>query len=229
MRGTHSEGGRPRILGIDEAGRGSLLGPLVVGGFLAPADRLAELRGLGVRDSKLLTAARRAEIYRGLGRIGRRLAIHLAPTEIDRWVTRGRLNLLEAHAFARLVRSSRATEAYVDACDPIAARFGRLVAGIARTEARVVAQHRADRDVPVVAAASIVAKVQRDRAVARLRRELGVEFGSGYPSDPATVAFVRTVLSDRPATGPSWLRRSWESIERLKPPRPVRTLDGEWG
>ena len=89
----------------------------------------------------------------------------------------------------------------------------------------MVARHHADRDITVVGAASIVAKVRRDRALARLRERLGDALGSGYPSDTKTIEFVRAVLADgRPV--PSWMRASWSTMQRVKPLRPARTLDG---
>ena len=217
----------PKVLGIDEAGRGSVLGPLVVGGFLTERDRLEELATLGVRDSKLLTPARRETLFEALESIGKRLAIEITPTQIDGAVARGELNLLEARFFAKVVRMTDAREVFVDACDTRAARFGQRVKSLARTSARVVSRHHADRDLPIVSAASIVAKVCRDRSLARLRTDLGVECGSGYPSDVKTQAFVSRHLLVQNERVP-WLRHSWRTVERLKPHPPLRTLDSEW-
>lgn len=212
------------ILGIDEAGRGSVIGPLVVGGFLVHSDRLNELRAAGARDSKLLTPARREEVYVALGTLGERRAIAIPPSEIDRFVVRGALNQLEARAFARLVRTLSPDAVRVDACDPNAYRFGALVGRLAGGKVPVVARHRADRDDPVVGAASIVAKVERDRRVARLRRQIGVDFGSGYPSDSRTVAFLRSERVAR-ASRPAFVRWSWGTMQRVKPARPASTLE----
>jgi ribonuclease HII len=212
------------VLGVDEAGRGSVLGPLVVGGFVLPAPRLPELVAIGVRDSKLLTAARRSELFAALAELGRRLSVTLPPAAVDAAVARGELNLLEARAFAHLVHRARASVAYVDACDPVAVRFGRTVAALAGGAARVRAFHHADRDFPIVGAASIVAKVLRDRAIARLGRTVGRELGSGYPSDPRTVACVRAVLGG-PAPHVAWIRHSWRTAARLKPRPPISPLE----
>lgn len=217
----------PKVLGIDEAGRGSVLGPLVVGGFLVDRDRLEELPALGVKDSKLLSPERREVLFDALQHVGERLAIEIPPSEIDSAVARHGLNLLEARAFARLTRMTDAAEVYVDACDPRADRFGRRVKAMAQTRAPVFAQHHADLDIPVVAAASIVAKVCRDRAIEQLRVHLEMECGSGYPSDETTEQFVTTHLSLR-TSRVAWLRYSWSTIERLKPQAPLRTLDSEW-
>jgi ribonuclease HII len=212
-------------LGIDEAGRGSLVGPMVVGGCLVRTTDLGRLAEIGVRDSKLLSAKRREAIYRELGTFARRVSVTVAPQRIDRRVRRGQLNRLEAEVFARLVRRYRPARVFVDACDPIASRFGAVIAALAAPPSvPVEARHRADREIPVVAAASIVAKVRRDRALARLRERLGDALGSGYPSDVRTVEFVRRALENE-LDGLPWLRLSWATTRRLKRLRTVVPLE----
>jgi len=200
------------------------VGPLVVGGFCVAADRLDELVALGARDSKALTPRAREHVFAGLDSVGTQANVMLSPRTIDRAVARGRLNDLEAEAFARLIREIAPDVTYVDACDPNERRFGRRVAGLAGGATRVVSRHHADRDFPIVGAASIVAKVRRDRALARLRERLGEALGSGYPSDRRTVQFVRETLSDGRAV-PAWVRASWATMQRVKPRQPARTLD----
>lgn len=212
------------VLGLDEAGRGSVLGPLVIGGFLVPEASLDRLPELGARDSKQIDARERRATFARLATVGRRFSVVLPPARVDAAVRFGRLNDLEAEAFAELVRRCRPETAYVDACDPVAARFGRRIRALAGTGSRIVARHHADRDLPIVGAASIVAKVLRDRAIARLATELALEIGTGYPSDPRTVEYLRGALG-RPATELPWVRHSWATSVRLKPTPPVQTLD----
>lgn len=220
-----SRGGRPDlVLGLDEAGRGSLLGPLVVGGFLAPRETLAGLAGIGVRDSKLLSPRRRSQVYHELVVAGQCCSLTLAPRTIDAYVRRHALNRLEAEAFARLIRETKPSEVYVDACDVNAERFGRLVESLAEYEAPVRATHEADRTVPVVGAASIVAKVRRDRAIRRIEGSIGAEIGSGYPSDERTIRYVSRLL-ERAEPPPPWLRRSWATMRRLMPGPTARPLE----
>jgi ribonuclease HII len=213
-----------RILGIDEAGRGSVLGPLVVGGFLVRSDRLEELRASGACDSKEISAVEREQVYAKLPTIGECRSVVLTPREIDRFVAHGRLNELEARAFGALVRELTPDVARVDACDTDVRRFARAVAHWADSRAHVVASHHADRDDVVVGAASIVAKVRRDRAIDRLRRRLGTEIGSGYPSDDRTVEFLREHLAHT-AVHPPWVRSEWATMQRVKPERPGPTLE----
>ena len=200
------------------------MGPLVVGGFCVAADRIDELVALGAKDSKTLTPRARERVFAALDSVGTPAHLVLSPRTVDRAVTHGRLNDLEAETFARLIRELAPEVAYVDACDPNERRFGLRIARLAGGATRVVSRHHADRDFPVVGAASIVAKVRRDRALARLREQLGEELGSGYPSDRRTIRFVRATLADGSAV-PGWVRRSWATMQRVKPRGPARTLD----
>lgn len=212
------------VLGVDEAGRGPVLGPLIVGGFAMDEDRLESLQELGVRDSKELASNLREEIYEQLGRYGRRETIALLPAEIDAAVARGALNHLEARAFGEMIGRIRPDRAYIDACDANAPRFGTLVRRLSRWEGEVISRHKADRDIQVVGAASIVAKVVRDRAMVALGEELGADVGSGYQTDPITIAFLKDHLP-RADERPYWLRSSWRTTARLMAERSARTLD----
>jgi ribonuclease HII len=213
-----------RILGVDEAGRGSVLGPLVVGAFCCTEDQLDRLGATGVRDSKQLTPRRREQVYALLPAVGECRSLALPPRTIDRYVARGGLNELELLSFAALVEKFRPDTAYVDACDTNAERFGSRLAEMIGPGVRIVSRHKADRDFPVVSAASVVAKVRRDAALEALRTRSGEPMGSGYPSDPTTKECVARHARDGGAV-PSWMRRSWETVQRVKREHPARTLD----
>jgi ribonuclease HII len=200
-----------------------VLGPLVLGGLVVEERRLAELRPLGVRDSKQLSPQRRTELYAALGEVGERASLVLTPREIDPWVRRGGLNRLEARGFAEIVRRTQPDAVFVDACDPIAARFGRDVARLSGGKMQVIAQHRADEDIPVVGGASIVAKVERDAAIGTLARELDYDLGSGYPSDPKTLSALAWGLQRE--ARPPWVRLSWSTAQRVKARAPVERLE----
>jgi len=214
-----------RILGLDEAGRGSVLGPLVVGGFLVDEERLSELVETGATDSKALDPNTRERIVAVLPTLGECDTVVLPPREIDQYVSLGRLNDLEARAFGTLVSRLHPDEVHADACDTDPHRFGRMIAkSCGPTRARILAHHHADRDDPIVGAASIVAKVRRDAAIRRLSQQLGVDIGSGYPSDPRTIQFLRVRLAAEHGC-PAWARASWSTMQRVIPERPARTLD----
>jgi ribonuclease HII len=212
------------VVGIDEAGRGSVLGPLVVGAFCYDDGRSDELAATGVRDSKQLTPRRREEIRAHLDALGDCRSVPLPPRTIDAYVAHGGLNELELETFAALVREFRPDVAYVDACDPNAVRFGERLRARSRWSGRVVSRHRADAELLVVGAASIVAKVARDAELAALRASMAEAIGSGYPSDPETRACVERHAADGGAI-PPWMRRSWATVKRVKRDRPASTLD----
>ena len=195
-----------------------------MGAFCCSREQLPALVATGVRDSKALTAPRREEVYARLGAMGELRSIALPPRTIDRYVARGGLNELELETFARLVTELRPDVAYVDACDPNAERFGRRLTALVGERTQVVSRHKADRDFPVVSAASVVAKVRRDGAIEALRRVADETLGSGYPSDPVTQECVERHARDGGKV-PPWMRRSWETVQRVKRARPARTLD----
>lgn len=217
------------IAGIDEAGRGPVLGPLVVAAVRVPEASVVE--GLGLRDSKALTAGQRAELA---GVVRDRADVEVtsvAPDVIDRYRRQRTLNDLEVDLFGDLVARLAPVRAYVDAADVDPERFRRRVLARARgpgtmdvgpaptgpavrPDIEVVAEHGADVRYPVVSAASIVAKVERDQRVAEIGEELGADVGSGYPSDPVTTAFVESWF-DEHGDLPPHTRRSWVSARRM--------------
>lgn len=197
------------LCGVDEAGKGAVLGPLVVAGVACRnKDDLADL---GVKDSKALSPTRRealAEAIRGSFPIE---VLHLSPAEID-----GRnmsMNALMARSHARVINLLHPSIAVVDACDVVASRYGAMVSGHLECPCQVISCHHADRDHPAVSAASIIAKVERDRAISFLKEEYGT-IGSGYPSDPDTVRFLDQYMRKH-RIPPPIARRSWETIRTL--------------
>ena len=206
------------IGGVDEAGRGCLLGPLVVAGVSVTKDGAKALRDLGVKDSKLLSRKRREKMSVEIEALCERVHLErIPPAEIDKVVLAGRrlrrLNYLEALYFARVIDRLDAWKTTVDAADVIPRRFRDQISRNLSSPCSVRAAHRADSNVPVVSAASILAKVDRDRQVAALREKHG-DFGTGYPSDPVTRAFfIDAIKKGEPL--PACIRRSWKSWDRL--------------
>lgn len=198
------------ICGVDEAGKGSVLGPLVVAAVACGSEE--EARAIGARDSKTLSPGRREEIFPEiLARF--QVATRMIPPERIDARPRLSLNTCIARAHAGVVSELRPDLAILDACDVDARRYGRTVARFLTRRCRVLSVHDADRTHPVVGAASIVAKVLRDRAIADLARDHG-EIGSGYPSDPVTIAYLREYLKARGAP-PPFARASWATTRAL--------------
>ncbi len=208
-----------RVAGVDEAGRGCAIGPLVVAGASFYSDDIESLRDLGVRDSKELTPKRREALSEQIMDIaGEVRFFEIQPRSIDAVVNRGvklrRLNYLEAVAMASVVRQLSPEEAFVDAADTDAVRFGEFISRLLPRETRVVSEHKADNTYPVVSAASILAKVRRDALVAEIRERAG-DFGSGYMSDERTTTWLESWFSNQREC-PLFVRASWKPVQEIR-------------
>ncbi len=187
--------GREYAVGVDEAGRGSLVGEMIVAGYAVPITMLDTLVDMGVRDSKELTPASRRRLYRSLAGLGIFSVHPVPPGRID---SRNLASLTEEAIYHVLRRiTSRIDPRCVARL--VIDRYGtpRRIAGeVARlgVKARPVVEEKADARYPEVGAASIIAKHVRDTRIEVIRRLYGIE-GSGYPSDPRTVESVMRILS----------------------------------
>jgi ribonuclease HII len=197
--------------GVDEAGKGAVLGPLVVAAVACT--RLKDLDPIQVKDSKALSPDERSELYDLITARFPFTTLVIEAREIDILRRCGTLNLVMARAHATAIRRLRPKKAFVDACDVIAPRYGRMVSACLDFPCRVVAEHHADENRPLVSAASIVAKVTRDRQVAGLGPEFG-EIGSGYPSDHRTISFLEGYILEHKRS-PSCARASWQTTRDL--------------
>jgi ribonuclease HII len=194
-------------MGIDEAGRGCVLGPLVVAAYTCRDHQLEALTATGVTDSKKLSPKRRQALLAPLAALGEHELVEISPSEIDG----GNINTLELEAMAALIRSRRPDAVWIDG--PVHPR------GIPRFEAqlRALLEHRpqliiepkADLNYPVVSAASIVAKTTRDQHI----HQLGA-VGSGYPSDPKTRAHLQALIAGGTPL-PPYVRQRWGTVRDL--------------
>lgn len=200
------------VCGVDEAGRGSMLGPLVIAGVLISKSKIRRLSAMGVRDSKRLSAGQRELMYKKIVGIADGYCVSkIGPGTIDRSVQKHGLNDLEARYMAKIIARLQPDVSYVDSCDVNPRRFGRKVSRMSQSP-RVNSHHGADAKYVIVSAASIVAKVSRDREIMRLRRMHDV--GSGYPSDAKTVRFVRDYIGENDSV-PPFVRASWKPVRAM--------------
>jgi ribonuclease HII len=199
------------ICGVDEAGKGSVLGPLVVAGVSVPSEDA--LDDLGVKDSKLCSAKERERLYVLIKKRCRVTTVRLDAGDIDAIRVEMTLNFAVARAHAKAITRLSPTCAYVDACDVNCFRYAEMVKNNLDHVCEIVSEHHADEKFPVVSAASIIAKVTRDRAIATLAKKYG-EIGSGYPSDPVTIRFL-TAWIDKHKTPPPIARKSWKTVSAI--------------
>jgi len=201
-----------QICGIDDAGRGPMLGPLVIAGISLDKKKLRKLTALGVKDSKKLSPKLRESLYKKIiDIVDDYYVAKISPRSIDASVKKHCLNGLEAKYMAKVVSKLNPDVSYVDSCDVNPTRFGKEISRLSDNH-KIKSYHRADSRFVVVSAASILAKVTRDRAIARLRKEHNL--GSGYPSDSVTVKFV-TKYYKKNHEMPSFVRKSWKPVQRI--------------
>ena len=201
-----------QICGIDDAGRGPMLGPLVIAGISLDKKKLRKLTALGVKDSKKLSPKLRESLYKKIiDIVDDYYVAKISPRSIDASVKKHCLNGLEAKYMAKVVSKLNPDISYVDSCDVNPKRFGKIISQLSDNH-KIKSYHRADSRFAVVSAASILAKVTRDRAIARLRKEH--DLGSGYPSDSVTVKFV-TKFYKKNHEMPSFVRKSWKPVQRI--------------
>ena len=201
-----------KICGVDDAGRGSMIGPMVIAGISIEKKIIPKLRKLGVRDSKKLSSKKRELLYKEIIKlVDDYHVIRIPPKTIDTYVFKHNLNHLEAKKMADVITHLKSEISYVDSCDVNAARFGREISDLSN-KSKVKSYHHADSRFVVVSAASIIAKVSRDRSIARLNKTY--EFGSGYPSDKKSVNFVKKMVSSKKPL-PSFVRKSWKPVQKI--------------
>ncbi len=210
------------ICGIDEVGRGPVLGPLVICGVCVKSD--ARLRRLGVKDSKKLTPARRVELDPRIRKLAKVELIEISAAQIDAMREHMTLNEIEAHAFSAIIERFEPEIAYVDAADTDEEKFARMLHADLNTKIRITSKHKADSTFPVVSAASIVAKVHRDNRIRQIEEEIGQPIGSGYASDPHTISFLERWMDTHEAFPPH-TRKSWGTAQNIMTRKSVRKLD----
>jgi ribonuclease HII len=200
-----------QVCGVDEAGRGSMLGPLVVAGISISKSKVNLLKKQGVRDSKKLSPVTRERLYKKIIQIvDDHYIVKISPRIIDKSVSNHSLNHLEAKYMAKVISKLSPSTAFVDSCDVNSKRFGKEISKLT-SNTKIRSYHHADSKFITVSAASILAKVSRDRAITRLSKKHDI--GSGYPSDPKTKVFVKKSI--RRNQNLTFLRKSWKPVKIL--------------
>jgi len=210
------------VVGVDEAGRGPVLGPLVMAALAFKEENIQKLEWLGVKDSKLLSSEIREELFERIHELAHDFRIEvIEPDAIDLSLKEENTNLnwLEADTSARMVSELKPDKIIIDCPSVNIAAYKDYFLSKLSPETRkaeLLVEHKADFNYVVVGAASIIAKVIRDRSIDSLKSEIGIDFGSGYMSDPKTQEF----LDKYHEKYPELFRRRWQSykdaVERKK-------------
>jgi ribonuclease HII len=207
-----------KIVGIDDAGRGPVLGPMVLTGVLID-DGKEEIiiKEWGAKDSKLLTPKQRKILS---DKIKEKYTYELEiiePKEIDDFPN---LNNLEAVKAGMIVNKlmkniDEKVKLIVDCPSVNTKSWGEYLMNtiIKKNQIELACEHKADFNYPVVSAASIISKETREDELKRMKKELGVNFGSGYPSDPRTKDFLVETFGEKKYD--SLIRKSWKTYQNI--------------
>jgi len=215
-----------KLIGIDDAGRGPVLGPMVLAGILIEDSEQSKLAEQGAKDSKLLTPTKRKILGNKFKQEYKHHIEISKPIEIDESTN---LNDLEAIKTAMIINklANETTEeitAIIDCPSVNTETWGNFVKNLIKDKDRITikAEHKADFNHPVVSAASIIAKEKREEEMLKLRIELKQDFGSGYPADPKTKEFIKKNYDNEKFK--SIIRHSWSTVKKLKKAKAQETL-----
>jgi ribonuclease HII len=215
------------IAGVDEAGRGPVIGPLVIAGVTAKDQKC--FQQIQVKDSKKLSPKKRRFLSNQIKEISSKIEVLIIhASDIDDMRKVMTMNEIEVHAFTKIIKKLKPDQCFVDAADVNSTRFGEHISSSLPHTIEIISKHKADDLYPIVSAASIIAKTIRDAEIDRiavpLEKKLGKPMGSGYPSDQITQHF----LSDWVKTYkklPPHTRKSWKTAQRIYRKNMRKTLD----
>ncbi|UCB59510.1 MAG: ribonuclease HII [Thermoplasmatales archaeon] len=205
------------ITGVDEAGRGPVIGPLVIAGVTFKDEN--PLIELNVRDSKKIFPNRRKFLAEKIKQIALNYEILIIKAkEIDDMRKVMTLNEIEVNAFTKVIKKLKPELCYVDSADVNENRFKQDILSQLTFKTEIISKHKADDLYPIVGAASIIAKTKRDEEVniieEELKEKLNIPLGSGYPADPITQKFLQTWLVKYKKL-PPYIRKSWKTSQNL--------------
>ncbi|ACP49688.1 ribonuclease HII [Sulfolobus islandicus Y.N.15.51] len=198
-------------IGIDEAGRGALIGPMIVAGVAISDSKLKFLKGIGVKDSKQLTRERREKLFDIIAiTVDAFTVVKVFPYEIDNY----NLNDLTYDAVSKIILSLSVFNPEIVTVDKVGEEKP-VIELIRKLGYKSNVVHKADVLFVEASAASIIAKVIRDNYIDELKKVYG-DFGSGYPADPRTIKWLKSFYEKNP-NPPPIVRRSWKILRSTAP------------
>lgn len=221
------------ILGIDDAGRGPVIGPMVLAGVLIKSRYETYLKKLGVKDSKKLTPKRREILVKEIKKSA--VAYHISithPSEIDGREKAGlNLNKIEAVKSAEIInklnkgRDKEKIEVVIDCPSNNIFKWHMYLMQYVDNPNNLTfkVEHKADVNHVACSAASIIAKVTRDAEIEKIKKQIGINFGSGYSSDPVTIKFLQEYGKKHKKDG--IFRETWQTWKNFKSKKEQAKLD----
>jgi len=208
-----------KILGIDEAGRGPIVGPMVIAGFMCNEQDIPILKDIGVRDSKDLSRKERERIFEEvISKFKDYYYITISPQIIDYYVYKRKLNYLEIENMVKIISKLNPDKVYIDSPSRNIKRIKELIEKSLNNKIEIIVDIKADKKYEVVSAASIIAKVIRDREIDNIKEKTKIDFGSGYPADEKTI----NAIKENYELLENYIRKSWSTLRRINNQKSIR-------
>ncbi|MEM3420071.1 MAG: ribonuclease HII [Nitrososphaerota archaeon] len=196
--------------------KGPVIGPMVICGFSIEENKIETLKEIGAKDSKLLSPIKREKIMKKLKKIAKNIIlIKLSANEIDKLRKEINLNEIEINKMVEIINSSSPNIVIIDSPEVNTKKFiNKIKKKLKNKNIKIIAENYADRKYPIVSAASIIAKVERDKEIEKIKKKIGYDFGSGYASDKKTIDFLKYWLKNHDIL-PNFVRKSWITVKLL--------------
>jgi len=204
------------ICGVDEAGRGPVIGPMVIAAAAIEKAEEEDLAKMGAKDSKVLSRGQRDGLRKKISDACTETAfIEISAEELDELMARHSLNEIEAMKIGELLNGLKKKPelVIVDSPDTIAENFAKRLKKYVSFKTIIRAEHKADAKNPIVSAASILAKTRRDEAMDEISAKCGTDLGTGYPHDSKAIAFVEKSASEK--TLSKFIRKKWATTQNI--------------
>lgn len=196
---------------------------MVIAGVMIEEKDEEKLRKIGVKDSKMLKPHQREKLYPLIKKIAKDyVALKISAREIDEMMRTRNLNIIEAEKMAQIIKTLGADTAYVDTPQASTEKFKAILLNLAKNHTKIIAENYCDETYPVCSAASIIAKVERDAEVEKIKKIVDFDFGVGYSHDQRSIEFVKKCLKDKKCL--EYIRHSWVTVDGLKSKKEQKSL-----
>lgn len=178
-----------------------------------------KLKALGVKDSKKLSPRRREELAKAIEEIARNIVVlRVQSCRIDDMRAKGiNLDKIEAMKMAEIIELCNGSTIFIDSLEHNTQKFKQIVLSFLKNkDYDLVVENYLDESIPVVSAASIIAKVNRDEAIKEIEKEAGQPIGVGYPHDVVTIEFLKKLIRENGKNLPPYVRKSWVTTQVLQ-------------
>ncbi|MFA5485071.1 MAG: ribonuclease HII [Candidatus Pacearchaeota archaeon] len=215
-----------KIIGIDDAGRGPVLGPMILSGIITDEEEEKKIKDLGAKDSKLLTPKQRKILADYLRQNYTYHLEKVEPKEIDEFPNLNNLEAIKAGIIINKLMSNlnEKVKVFVDCPSVNTKAWSEYLKNtlIKKDLIELHCEHKADFKYPIVSAASIISKETREDELKKLKGKLNINFGSGYPADPVTKDFLVKTFGEEKYD--SLIRKSWKTYKNLQDKMDQRKL-----